>query len=269
MGHDTSGTTQWCGGRRSTARSPCPARCRGTRDVEVRAVVAGLPVHALVAGPPEVGGLGGGRDEPVDLLPVVPTDVADPQLVGAGPVGERKGLRRPWATMRRALGSDDVASGFVGRPAPVAGSTRMTEPSSRTGSPLVRRSWLRSAPPSAVGGEGGPGAARRVPARVQRVAVLAPVDEVEARTVTGAGVHAPERPNSTVPTEWLGYCSHQSSTRTCSGPVMELPLAVSRDSRPLTTHPSAVAPGGVGHGSEYTPGVPHRGAGAVYLSTWS
>ncbi len=50
---------------------------------------------------------------------------------------------------------------------------------------------------------------------------------------------------------------------------MTLPLACSRDSRALTTQPSPVAPGGVGQGSEYTPGVPQRGAGAVDPSTWS
>ena len=46
--------------------------------------------------------------------------------------------------------------------------------------------------------------------------------------------------------EWLGYCWHQSSTSTCSVPVMTLPLAVSRERRPLTTQPSVVGPGGVG-----------------------
>ena len=37
-------------------------------------------------------------------------------------------------------------------------------------------------------------------------------------------------------------------------PVITLPLACSRDRRALTTQPSAVGPGGVGHGSEYDPG---------------
>jgi hypothetical protein len=60
----------------------------------------------------------------------------------------------------------------------------------------------------------------------------------------------PSGPKSTVPIEWLGYCWHQSSTSTCSLPIIVLPLAWRRDSRPLTTHPSSVGPGGVGHGSE-------------------
>ncbi len=54
--------------------------------------------------------------------------------------------------MRRAFGSALNASGLSGSPSPVAGSTRSSAPSSDVGSPVVRRSWLRSAPPSAVGG---------------------------------------------------------------------------------------------------------------------
>ena len=54
--------------------------------------------------------------------------------------------------IRRAFGSALNAFGLSGRPAPVAGSTRRIAPSRLTGSPVVRMSWLRSAPPSAVGG---------------------------------------------------------------------------------------------------------------------
>jgi hypothetical protein len=63
------------------------------------------------------------------------------------------------------------------------------------------------------------------------------------------------------PTEWLGNCWHQSSISTCSGPAV-LPAAVSRDRRPLTTQPSSVAPGGVGHVS------PHRGAVPPIAASW-
>ena len=55
--------------------------------------------------------------------------------------------------------------------------------------------------------------------------------------------------------EWLGNCWHQSSTRTCSGPEAVSPSAVSRDSRPLTTQPSVVGPGGLGQPSEVAPAV--------------
>ena len=69
---------------------------------------------------------------------------------------------------------------------------------------------------------------------------------------------------------WLGYCWHQSLMSTCSGPVATSPgPAVSTESRPLTTHPSLVGPGGVGHGSLVAPGLPQTGAappiGASYV----
>jgi hypothetical protein len=59
--------------------------------------------------------------------------------------------------------------------------------------------------------------------------------------------------------EWLGNCWHQSLTSTCSGPVAVDPLAVSRDSRPETTHPSVVAPGGVGQPSPQAGDPPPSG----------
>jgi hypothetical protein len=58
--------------------------------------------------------------------------------------------------MRRAFASVLVKKGFPGSPAPVSGSTRIIEPSRLVASVGVRTSWLRSAPPSAVGGEGTP-----------------------------------------------------------------------------------------------------------------
>ena len=91
--------------------------------------------------------------------------------------------------IRRALGSELPASGLSGRPAPVAGSTRTIEPLSPTGSPEVRRSWLRKR--AAFGGrrsEGRSDATGRIAARIQRVSVLSVVGEVEARTVAGARV---------------------------------------------------------------------------------
>ncbi len=54
--------------------------------------------------------------------------------------------------MRLAFSSVEAASGLSDRPAPVAGSMRMTLPLSRVG-PSVRRVLCeRKAPPSAVGG---------------------------------------------------------------------------------------------------------------------
>src|SRR5215210_8135576 len=172
--------------------------------------------------------------------------------------------------MRRALGSELPARGLSGIALPVAGSTRRMEPLKPTGSPPVRKSWLRSAPPSAVGGArvaptppgGSPQGLSGEPSWPQSAKLkLAPSPPL--------AYSFPSSPKSTVPIEWLGYCWHQSSISTCSAPVIALPLACSRDRRPLTTQPSAVAPGGVGHGSEYTPGVPHLGAAADEPSSWS
>ena len=79
-----------------------------------------------------------------------PTSPAHTSLV-PGRTVMRNGLRRPWATMRRALGSE-LVFGLPGMAAPVSGSIRRIEPSRLVGSPVVRTSWLRSAPPAAVGG---------------------------------------------------------------------------------------------------------------------
>jgi hypothetical protein len=64
----------------------------------------------------------------------------------------RKGLRSPVATMRRAPALGEPISGFPGIGAPVSGSTRMIDPSGDVGSPSVRTSCERSIPPSAVWG---------------------------------------------------------------------------------------------------------------------
>src|SRR5476651_1901682 len=75
---------------------------------------------------------------------------------------------------------------------------------------------------------------------------------------------APSAPKRRSPTEWLGNCWHQSLIRTCSVPVITLPAAVSFDSRPLTTQPSVVGPGGVGQASFQTGAVPPIGASKAY-----
>src|SRR5207248_9581622 len=69
-----------------------------------------------------------------------------------GRIVNRKGLRNPYATTRRAFWSGLDASGLSGSPAPVSGLTRRMVPSRPTGSPAVRRSCDRRAPPSADGG---------------------------------------------------------------------------------------------------------------------
>ena len=72
---------------------------------------------------------------------------------------------------------------------------------------------------------------------------------------------APSGPKRTSPIEWLGNCWHQSFTSTVSFVIwLVAGLMVRRDSRPLTTQPLVVAPGGVGQPSESAPAVPHLGA---------
>jgi hypothetical protein len=70
---------------------------------------------------------------------------------------------------------------------------------------------------------------------------------------------APSWPKTSDPIEWLGNCWHQLLTSTVSLPVIWLPIAVSRESRPDATQPSAVAPGGLGHPSDVPPNEPHLG----------
>ena len=103
----------------------------------------------------------------------------------------------------------------------------------------MRRSWLRSAPPWAVGGvSAAPDAAGRVAAGIERASVLAPVGEVEAGAVSAARV---ER---SVGAEREGA---RRMTRVLLAPVLDedllrarhqSPAAWSRESRPLTTQPS-------------------------------
>jgi hypothetical protein len=81
------------------------------------------------------------------LQPTSPTQTS----LLPGLMVKRNGLRSPEATIRRALVSGPVR-GLSGSGAPVAGSIRRIVPDRPVGSPPERRSWLRRAPPSAVGG---------------------------------------------------------------------------------------------------------------------
>ena len=55
----------------------------------------------------------------------------------------------------------------------------------------------------------------------------------------------PSAPNARLPVEWLGYCWQKSFSIS----RVSLPAASSRDSVPVMTQPSPVAPGGVGQPS--------------------
>src|ERR1044071_8280583 len=85
-----------------------------------------------------------------------PTSPIQSSLVPGRKV-KRKGLRIPYPMIRRALGLLLLNKGFVDKALPVAGSRRRRAPLRTTGSPAGRRTlWLRSAPPSAVGGDSTP-----------------------------------------------------------------------------------------------------------------
>ena len=160
--------------------------------------------------------------------------------------------------MRRMLGSSRRGARFPGRPSPVAGSTRMTEPS-RPGR-IGRRAQVLGAQRTTLGARGRAARCRRrsggSPQGLGEL-VLPVVHGEELGAVAAGRVQRRRRgPKASEPTECAGYCWHQSSTSTCSGPDMALPSAVSRDSRPLTTQPSEVRPGGLGSRRRWRPPCP-------------
>ena len=140
---------------------------------------------------------------------------------------------------------------------------RSTVPSSVAGSPVVRRSWLRSAPPSAVGGvSAAADTAGRVAARVERVAVLAVVGEVEARAVAAADVErtvGAERERRRSSGSGTAGTSPRSSTLLAAR-SSTLPLAVSAGEAAADDAAVAGRAGRVRARVGGTPGVPHRGA---------
>ena len=136
-------------------RRDCSRGVQALAYVQVGSVVPRLAIDALVARPAEVldvasVGLTMRLISSQSFQPTSPIQIS----VVPGLNVNRNGFRNPSAIMRRAFGSALPASGLFGRPLPVVGSTRITVPSRFTGSPVVRESWLRSAPPSAVGGAG-------------------------------------------------------------------------------------------------------------------
>ena len=194
------------------------------------------------------------------LQPTSPTQIS---LV-PGRTVKRKGLRKPSATIRRALGSELEKRGLPESPAPVAGSTRITEPFRPVGSPSEPQ--ILRAQRSALGGRrrlDPSDAHRRIAAGVLRVAALPVVGPVEARAVAAARVEgsvgaeddAADRMarvllEPVVDEDQLRVRGHHRSGGRSAARAVR-----SRCSR----RPSP--PGGLGHGSERTPGVPHLGAG--------
>ena len=132
----------------------------------------------------------------------------------------------------------------------MAGSTRMIAPSRVTGSPGVRRSWLRSAPPSAVGGVNARHASRGVAAGIERRPVLPVIDEVEAGAVARAGVQGAVGPEL----NRAGGVARVLLTPVLDEHLLRSGHRVSRRLQPGQPPADDTAvrgrPGGVGHGSE-------------------
>jgi hypothetical protein len=144
--------------------------------------------------------------------------------------------------IRLAFASGLAEKGLPAAPSPVSGLTRMIDPSRLTGSVVVRRSWLRSAPPSFNGS-------------TQRLIVAPPWPKSTQLKLAPSPPEAysmPSGPKFTDPVEWLGYCWHQSSTRTCSEPSGRI-----FESRPLILHPPLV---GSAHTSPYVGAFSPMGA---------
>ena len=162
--------------------------------------------------------------------------------------------------MRRSFAFVLEKSGLPGTPAPVSGSIRITAPLSPSGSEVERKSCERSLPPSAVGGDIGRRAARRVAAGIGRVAALAVVGEREARSlparVVEVAVRAELEPAAGVARVLLAPVLDQDLLGTGHR------LAAHLQARDAPAHHASVrgAAGRGRAGSEVWPGWPQRGA---------
>src|SRR4051794_41031552 len=96
--------------------------------------------------------------------------------------------------IRRAFESGLPASGLVGKAAPLSGSTRMIVPLRPTGSPLVRKSWLRRATFGGRWRQHAADGSRRIAAGVRGAAALTVVCVREARPVAPTRVQRSVRP---------------------------------------------------------------------------
>ena len=240
--------------------------------LQVRVVVAALPAHPFVAGPAEVlhDGVGGVRD-PVDLLPLGPAHVADPDLARPGADGEAEGIAQ-------AVGDDPSGVGVraaeerVGRQRRAGGGIDAQDRAVQTGR-VARRAEVLGAQGAALGGRrrqrrAGRARADRRRGSAGRRPVRSRPSRSWRRPRRRRRAHRPGRTGA-LPIEWLGNCWHQPSMSTCSGPVIALPAARRRETRPLTTQPSVFGPGGVGQLSAVPFTVPQRGAGAGSPRMWS
>src|SRR5262245_51775550 len=173
---------------------------------------------------------------------------------------------------RRRFVSAFAIQGFPGAAAPVVGSMRRSEPFRRPG-PFARPGLCdRRAPPCAVGGVSlPPTPAGGSPHGVFGVGDPLPPPpcpqsaKLKLAPSPPVTYSIPSGPNLRSPTEWLGYCwLHWLLIRTCGDPTTTSPDSWIRMSFPVTTQPSVVGPGGVGHASFHLGAVPPGRASYVY-----
>ena len=200
-------------------------------------VAAGWRTGALVARPAEVlDNAVVDVGDPIHLFVDRPADVTEPQFLRAGPEREPERVAQTVgddpARVEVAAPSERIA-GHRGAGVGVETKHRTTEADRVSG-------WCGDPAPLSA-----PPSQRWVAAGISGL----PTDR--SRRSDAAHLHrrscrARRRGRtSSAPIEWLGNCWHQSLISTCSD-VAVFPLAVRRDSRPLTTQPSATAPGGSG-----------------------
>ena len=162
-------------------------------EIQIGGVVGRLRVDALVARPAEVvGDTVVDGTEVIDLFPGVIPDVADPDVVRPRPDREPERIPQPVRDDSPCVGVGALCKGVVGE----AGASARVDPDDR---PVERRRVARR--PHILAPQCTPLCGRRrercadpsgrVAARVSRVAVLAPIGEVEARTLAPARVERP------------------------------------------------------------------------------
>ena len=164
-----------------------PCAVERLADVQVDRVVALHAPRALVARPAEVAHRGGGVGDAVDLLPVVPADLAHPHLVGAGAGGDAE-------RVAQAVGDDPAGVGIararVVRPRVARVRVHAQDRAAEAGRVPGVSAILRSQGTTLRAGRrlGATDHRRRVSARVARNPVLPPVGDVVVRALTRADV---------------------------------------------------------------------------------
>ena len=128
----------------------------------------------------------------IDLLPLAPADVAQPDLARARPYGEAEGVAKPVGDDAPGVGVGVADEGVVRQRGAGSGVHAQDRPIERHGI-AARAQVLRTQRPSFGGWrrQSRPYPTGRIAAGVERVTILAVVGEVEARPVPAADVQSP------------------------------------------------------------------------------